>query len=345
MEQTNPFTLSFGKRPLEYVSQGFQISKITETFDMDTPTNHVYILTGVRGSGKTVTLTEVCRYYEERKDWIVLQLSSDCNLIHDAVSELSRKSILSKIDIELSASFGAGISIKKDSTPLDDNAMLRNALERLTGKKRVLFAIDEITSNEYVRQFISYFQIYLRQEYPVFLLMAGLYDNISNLQNHQTMTFLYRTPKIIMEPLGLSGMTRSYSTAFGISTEDALSMARITRGYPYAFQILGYLKWETHKDIDELLPDLDDMLASYVYEKVWSELSATDRKVVYTIARGTETTSGIRDALGMSSQLFNVYRKRLIDRGLATGSTRGILSLTLPRFDVYVNTYCEIPNL
>lgn len=342
MKQENPFTLSFGKKPLEYISQGMQVSKITETFDMETPTNHVYILTGVRGSGKTVALTEVCKYYEQRKDWIVIQLSSDSDLMHDAVSELSRKSILKRLDIEVSASLGAGISIKKGSSDLDDNALLRNALERLTGKKRVLFVIDEIANNEYVRQFVSFFQIYLRQDYPVYLLMAGLYDNVSNLQNQKTLTFLYRAPKIIMEPLGLSGMTQSYASVFGISTEDALAMARITKGYPYAFQILGYLRWESDREVSELLPDLDDMLASYVYEKVWSELSGTDRRVVHTIAQGVERTSDLKEALGMSPQLLNVYRKRLIDRGIVSNTMRGVLSLTLPRFDVYVNTYCEV---
>lgn len=342
MKQENPFTLSFGKKPLEYISQGMQVSKITETFDMETPTNHVYILTGVRGSGKTVALTEVCKYYEQRKDWIVIQLSSDSDLMHDSVSELSRKSILKRLDIEVSASLGAGISIKKGSSDLDDNALLRNALERLTGKKRVLFVIDEIANNEYVRQFVSFFQIYLRQDYPVYLLMAGLYDNVSNLQNQKTLTFLYRAPKIIMEPLGLSGMTQSYASVFGISTEDALAMARITKGYPYAFQILGYLRWESDREVSELLPDLDDMLASYVYEKVWSELSGTDRRVVHTIAQGVERTSDLKEALGMSPQLLNVYRKRLIDRGIVSNTMRGVLSLTLPRFDVYVNTYCEV---
>lgn len=339
MKQENPFTLSFGKKPLEYVSQGAQVSKITETFDMETPTNHVYILTGVRGSGKTVALTEVCKYYEQRKDWIVIQLSSDSDLMHDAVSELSRRSILKRLDVEVSASLGVGISIKKGGTDLDDNALLRNALEKMVDKKRVLFVIDEIANTEYVRQFVSFFQIYLRQDYPVYLLMAGLYDNVSNLQNQRTLTFLYRAPKIIMEPLGLAGMTRSYASVFGISTEDALAMARITKGYPYAFQILGYLRWESGKEVDDLLPELDNMLASYVYEKVWSELSDTDRRVVQAIAGGVEQTADLKETLGMSSQLLNVYRKRLIDRGIANGTTRGILTLTLPRFDVYVNIY------
>ena len=39
------------------------------------------------------------------------------------------------------------------------------------------------------------FQIYITQNYPVYLVMASLFDNISNLQNEKSLTFLYRSSK------------------------------------------------------------------------------------------------------------------------------------------------------
>ena len=119
-------------------------------------------------------------------------------------------------------------------------------------------------------------------------------------------------------------------------------MAKLTRGYPFAFQILGYLKWEMNADIEKLLPKFDEMLTTYAYEKIWSELSALDQKVVYVISTGTTRIMDIRDKLGMSSQLLNTYRKRLMDRGVVNGSVRGELTLALPRFEVYIETYCEV---
>ena len=47
-------------------------------------------------------------------------------------------------------------------------------------------------------------------------------------------------------------------------------MARITKGYPFAFQILGYLKWEHNASLEEILPEFDEALASYAYEKMRS---------------------------------------------------------------------------
>ena len=68
--------------------------------------------------------------------------------------------------------------------------MLRNILEKLKNKgKKVLFIIDEIINNSYVKVFASNFQIYITQNYPVYLVMAGLFDNISNLQNEKSRHF------------------------------------------------------------------------------------------------------------------------------------------------------------
>ena len=54
-------------------------------------------------------------------------------------------------------------------------------------------------------------------------------------------------------------------------------MARLIKGYPFAFQILGYLKWENGGTVDDILPKFDEELTVYAYEKIWSELSELDR--------------------------------------------------------------------
>ena len=76
--------------------------------------------------------------------------------------------------------------------------------------KRQLFIIDEIINNQYVKLFVSNFQIYITKNYPVYLVMAGLYDNISNLQNEKSLTFLYRAPKIFLEPLSIPAVSYTH---------------------------------------------------------------------------------------------------------------------------------------
>lgn len=344
MRGENPFTLTFGQKPTEFISRTDQIGKIIQTFDMEIPSSKVYMIAGVRGSGKTVSLAEISEHYASKDDWVVLNLSADTDIIAGAVSEINRTSGLQNLNLELNVNFGiAGIAVNQNKETLEKEAMLRSILEKLKEKgKKVLFILDEIVNNEYVKLFASNFQIYITKNYPVYLVMAGLYDNISNLQNEKSLTFLYRAPKIFLEPLSIPAMTTSYRTVFQIPAEKAVAMARLTKGYPFAFQILGYLKWEMNTELENLLPKFDEELTIYAYEKIWSELSELDRKIVYVISLGFHKTCDIRERLSISPQLLNLYRKRLMERGVVDGSKRGELTLALPRFEEYIGMYCEV---
>ncbi len=160
------------------------------------------MIAGVRGSGKTVSLSVIADHYAERNDWFVLRLSADSDLIAGAISELNRV---------------VGLSVQKIDQQLENDAILRNLLEKFDGA-----------------------------------------------------------------------------------------------------------------------------LASYAYEKIWSELSDLDHKIVYVIASGYEKTIEIRTQLSISPQLLNTYRKRLMERGIVDGSVHGVLTLALPRFDAYIDTYCDV---
>lgn len=340
----NPFTLTFGQKPTEFISRKDQIEKIIHTFDMEQPSNKVFMIAGVRGSGKTVSLAEIADHYASDDQWIILRLSADTDLIAGAVSEITRNVKLHNLDLGINLNLGfAEISLTKGNDSMEKEAMLRTILEKLKEKeKKVLFVIDEIINNSYVKVFASNFQIYITQNYPVYLVMAGLFDNISNLQNEKSLTFLYRAPKIFLEPLSIPAITTSYRSVFDIPPKEAVEMAKVTKGYPFAFQILGYLKWETKESLENLLPKFDEELIVYAYEKIWSELSELDRKIVYVISTGIYKTGDIREKLSISPQLLNTYRKRLMERGVVNGSVRGELTLALPRFEEYVDMYCEV---
>ncbi len=119
--------------------------------------------------------------------------------------------------------------------------------------------------------------IYLREKFPVYLVMAGLYENISNLQNEKTLTFLYRAPRIFLKPLNLISITQNYRQVFHIPMDEAAQMARETKGYPFAFQVLGHIRWDhPDKPIEDLMPLFDEKLSRDVYIKIWTELSSRD---------------------------------------------------------------------
>ena len=101
--------------------------------------------------------------------------------------------------------------------------------------------------NDCAMRLIDSCKKFVRKDYPVFLLMTGLYENIYAIQNDPALAFLLRTPKISLEPLSLHQITKQYSDIFRI--------------------------------------DDVDMLDDFVYKKIWSSLSKQDKDVVLAIKR------------------------------------------------------------
>lgn len=243
----NPFTLTFGRSPLESVDRPVQINEIIENFTADTINQQMFIITGVRGSGKTVMMTEISHKLRENDDWVVIELNPATDLLSAMLSKLNSDNICAgliksaKLDLSF---FGFGVSIEGTQPITDAETAIIKILERLKkGGKRLLITIDEMTNSEYMKVFAGAFQIFVRQELPVFLLGTGLYENIEELQNEKSLTFLYRAPKIQLKPLNNVAIINKYKTIFNISAEQASQMTGLTKGYPFAFQVLGYLKW------------------------------------------------------------------------------------------------------
>ena len=114
-------------------------------------------------------------------------------------------------------------------------------------------------------------------------------------------------------------------------------MAEVTRGYSFAFQVLGYFTWENGGDYKKAIGKFRQYLDEYVYDKVWSELSPKDRQILTAIANHPNgKIAEIRAELDIETNEFNPYRKRLIKKGIINGDQRGIVEFTLPMFEDYV---------
>lgn len=339
----NPFTLSFGQKPLQYISRIAQTNQIIDNFKAEHPSTTIYMITGVRGSGKTVMMTSIANEIKKNDNWIVIEL----NPLRDMLQSLAAKlysipqlhDLFLKAKLDFSA-FGLGISIENASPVTDIEDVLSHMLEHINRcGKRLLITVDEAVNSDNIKIFASSFQIFVRDNLPIYLLMTGLYENIYELQNDKSLTFLYRAPKITLEPLNYTAIRKNYMDIFNISADDAEKMTLLTKGYPFAFQVLGYLYWEYRNDksIDDILPEYDQYLQEYVYEKIWSELSSHDRDVLTVISScGSDRVKDIREKLGMNSQQFSVYRDRLKRKGVINTQEYGRISVALPRFAEFV---------
>lgn len=337
---SNPYTLVFGQRPLKIIERTAQAERIISEFTQERPANYINLITGVRGSGKTVFITQIANRLKQNNDWEVVNLNPQRDMLNSLVAKLDSNITLSKIfkeaKINLQA-FGVGVEIKGADPVYDiEEALVRMLASIKKHKKRVLITIDEVTNSKEMRIFASAYQILLREDLPVFLLMTGLYKNIDGLRNSDGMTFLERAPRTVLSPLNLNDITESYRDTLSLDMAGASRMASKTKGYSFAFQTIGYFAWENPDDGEKAMKDAREYLYEFAYRKIWSELSAKDKKVVKAIEESkTGEVAAVRRILGMTNDQFNPYRSRLIKAGVITSPENGLLEFALPWYGEY----------
>ena len=334
----NPYSLVFGMEPPEYISRLVQTEEVVESLsDMS---QRVYMITGVRGSGKTVFMTEIKNIFAQKNDWVVIELSSERDMLQSLAAKLSAREKISDIfkraKINLSM-FGVDIELGGQKPVTDIEVMLQKMLEALKNHgKNVLVLVDEAIDNKPVREFASVFQILIRDGLPISMMMTGLYENIDDLQNEKNLTFLHRAPKIRLSPLSIGTMAASYRKNLKVDEDQSIQLAQMTRGYSYAFQALGSAMWEENCDLERALVKTRQHLDEYVYDKIWSELSEKDKQIVAAVQKSEDgKIKGIRESLGLESNQFAPYKKRLIRKGVID-DVSGYAKFSLPFFDKFV---------
>lgn len=343
MSKNNPFAINFGIIPSQYIERNFITDEIITELESDIIQNTCFMLTGVIGAGKTVTLTAIEKEMKLRDEWVVVGLNPDRDMISSLVSKLydTHEFINKFISTNLNLSkFGIGINLETKSPIADIESALEIILTELKKhKKRLLITVDEVSNTKFMCEFASTYQLLIRQELPVYLIMAGLYHNIHNLENEDNLTFLYRTPKYEMEPLNITMIQQRYSSIFNFDLEKAFEIAAITKGYAFAYQVLGKYMWDSdEKDLtSEVLIRFDEALERYVYDKMWSELSATDKWYLkYIATKEKMETSELLSLTNKKQNEFAQYRARLRDKGILNVTTFGEIRMKLPRFNEFV---------
>lgn len=342
----NPYTLLFGKPPITFIPRSLQKKQIIDEFSESVINNQAYVIVGLRGSGKTVFLRDISKYFDTLKDWIVVDLNAERNLLDDFVSSLNSTRKITNLfrSAKINLSY-LGIGIEIDGVPpiTNINVAAREMLAVLRKhKKRVLVTVDEITNSSHIREFALAFQSFIGAELPIFFLSTGLFENVRELEENKGSTFFARTPKIVMEPLKIRSVADSYMETFHLDQKTAYEMAALTKGYSFAFQVLGYFTWKANGNYKDVMEEYKSYLNGYSYEKIWSELSTEDHTFAYGIAKSESgKISDIRSIIQWDQNKVGPYRKRLMNKGILNTAQYGYLKFNLPFFDAFVTEKYE----
>lgn len=362
---TNPFNPSFGRIPKIYLDRTQTVHQLEEDIQsIDSPflTTLVY---GMRGSGKTTFLSDISRDMNQHSDWIVVDLPMNTDLIPTLIESVYRQvnsdlqQLMSKISGVSLGVAGLQVSYHHQEASIINSPhqpMLVEMAELLHNKGlKLLVTIDEISFTPALREFASIYQILLRRNYHIALVMAGMPNKVSELQNDDVLTFLLRSQRIYLGPLSLITIKNSYHRAFN-SDEHSINdkvlnqIVRATHGYAYAFQLLGYLLWQTgaKKITDEIFRSVleyKEELSRNVYVKLFQELSDKDHEFLHAMAQSPSEDikiSFIQEKMGKPKNYVSMYRLRLIDDQLIEAPKYGIVRFALPFLKDFILEYSEL---
>lgn len=354
----NPFMPSFGIIPKLQVGNEEIADNYVFHLSTGDPMYRTRMIYGVRGSGKTVLLRLIENQFNDTDDWLVVQLNVEGqdSLLSQLVVKLSKQmgfsssNFLKKFKSLTIPVVGGGASWNNDSSNVA--MMAENLLNTLKKQnKHVLVTIDEVYATDSLKEFASQYQIWIGSGLPICLLFTGIPSQIDTLKNEKGMTFLWRTPKLVLEQIHTQAVQNKYREAFG--DIDPLMLARMSQlagRYAFAFQAVGYVVWNAvngngplinQQMIDGCLSDIKELLFQQSYIKIYQELTPQQQQFLQLIAQqdGSVVKTGILveqvkggKNLQTKRSIVARLRRKLINDQILQSSNRGEVKLALPFF-------------
>lgn len=330
MEPTvNPFNPTFGDVPKVLIAEEDLVGDVTTKLRSNSYAR-LFFITGVLGSGKTVLMTKIEGELRQDKQFIVIDVSDNEQLLADVKKRLLR---------ELRSFGAAGVSVGISAGEASEQNQIQDLLEvAKRHQKIVVVAIDEVTNSPEIRKFAQLFSLTKRLGLPLNILMTGLPEVILDVQNQDRMTFLLRSEKITLTSLGTEQMAQAYQDQLGVDAFLARYLAKLTGGYSYAFQLLGALAFDraqhgqlTTQEVEGLLPLFKETLFDNAYQRIFDASSPVDQRYLVAVAQNP-LFSDVLKQMGKSKSYVSQYRRRALERHLIRAAGLGRVTFTLPYF-------------
>ena len=358
MKKIDPFTRTPGIAGKAYIDTGVADEIINNFLSADS-SKYVYKITGLRGSGKSVEYGKIIRTLKDTKNWLVYPLSASGDTVSTLISKLGMekfidsKSVVTTISSDTSVEGDIAIISAKEEARVQktirDNEHLFSAEAALTrmielaNKKKynVLIGIDDISKTGSTVELLSIIGSMILEGCRIYLVVTGLSENIEEFSSVANLTFFKRADTIEMKPLNKFDIKYMYEKLLKVDSDEAKRIEELTKGYAYAYQVLGSLyfcKKESEK-LEDIIPDFERILFRDSYDLIWQSLTPAEKEVVKCIYKTKNGKAEDIKALMKKPSNYTVYRERLINKHLVNTKERGFLQINLPLFDRFIEIW------
>ncbi|MGN0075875.1 MAG: ATP-binding protein [Parafannyhessea sp.] len=361
MPPVNPFTPEFGSVPLVMAGRESIKRELFEAFAQGRGNpNLSSILIGPRGSGKTALLTYLAKEAAE-DGWIAVHVVAMPGMLEDIYEQtrIACEKALGKRGAALPQLTGMSvgpISASWSAVPAETENW-RTRMGRLLqtledANLGLLITVDEVVASlgEMVN-LAAVYQLFVREQRQIALVMAGLPHNINALLNDKSVSFLRRAQQHKLGTISDADVRNAFRETAAIGgrkvTGDALeSCTQAIGGYPYMLQLVGFRCWQASElsgaisstEAERGIADAREDFRSHILAPTYRELSDVDLRFIEAMLEDAEESrvADIAQRMGVESRYASKYRGRLLAEGVIDQVARGIVRFALPGFRTYV---------
>ncbi len=353
----NPFTPGFGLTPIILAGRDLAIEEFTAALAGNVPEARAILISGQRGAGKTVLLTEF-RELALEAGWTDLRLHTSSTSLLDELRgqaiahlrELDPRAETSRLTSASISAVSASRDIREryrgEGEPL---TVLLDRLAQLTDEDGggLLITLDELQSvdRDQLHALTQHVQDLIGSGHAVAFLAAGVRTGVDALLDHERTTFLRRAHRIEVGSVDVGTAAEAIrmtiaDTPKSITPEAAVLAGEISCGYPYLIQLIGSKAWQNSGDADVI--EIEDVagaretviaaMLKNVHGPALRGLSPRKREYLHAMLEdeGPSNVGDIARRMGIDPRNQSTYRERLIDDDLIRPAGRGFVEFALP---------------
>ena len=360
MAPTNPFTPEFGSVPLVMAGRQSVRRELFDAFAQGRGNpNLSSILVGPRGSGKTALLTYLAKE-ASNEGWVAVHAVAMPGMLEDIFEQTRRACarVLGKQGIDApqltSVSLGP-VSVGWAASPVPPEnwrTRMTKLIEALEGAGfGLLITVDEVVASlDEMVNLAAIYQLFVREQRRIALVMAGLPNNISALLNDKSVSFLRRAQQHKLGAIPDPDVREAFRETAAIGGREVASDAleacvSAIGGYPYMLQLVGFRCWQASnlsgiisaEAAKRGIEDAHEDFRSHILEPTFRELSEMDLRFVEAmlVDKRESRISDIAKRMDVESRYASKYRSRLLAEGVIEQVARGIVRFALPEFKAF----------